>query len=332
MALLTTKYPRISLTLAVCCCLFCACDSAKTAKTLGDTSTSSSPRGNAGMSQELAKACAPDRLQKQFQEIAAGAQGPAGAAAMLVETGEVVALNGKQQFPMQSVYKLPIAMAVLDQVDKTNLKLDQRVKVEPADLVPSGLRSPIRDKHPRGVELSVRELLEYLMVDSDGTACDVLLKLIGGPEPATKYLRDLGVKGIAISTSEKAMSENDEVQYRNWSTPESMVQLLKMLAEARGISALNRELLLDFMIKTPTFPGRLKGLLPAGTVVAHKTGSSGTKDGLTRATNDVGLITLPDGKHLAVAVFVSDTKADSATREAVIARITRAAWDCWTAP
>ena len=86
------------------------------------------------------------------------------------------------------------------------------------------------------------------------------------------------------------------------------------------------------MRKTWTFPGRIKGLLPARTLVAHKTGSSGTRDGLTRATNDVGLINLPDGNHLAVAVFVSDTQADDATRDAVIAKVARAAWDCWAAP
>ncbi len=251
---------------------------------------------------------------------------------MLVETGEVISLNGKLRYPMQSVYKLPIAMAVLDRVHRGALKLDQKVKVEPADLVPQGLRSPIRDKHPRGVELSVHDLLEYMMVDSDGSACDVLLKSIGGPEKAMQYLRDLGLAEIVIATSEKEMSENDDVQYRNSSTPEAMAVLLKMLSEGRGISAAHRELLLDFMIKTPTFPGRLKGQMPPGTVVAHKTGSSGTKDGLTRATNDVGLITLPHGKHLAVAVFVSDTKADAPIRDAVIAKIARASWNCWAAP
>ena len=266
-----------------------------------------------------------------MQEITRVTQGPVGAAAMLVETGEIVALNGKHQFPMQSVYKLPIAMAVLHRVDEGSLKLEQKVKVETGDLIPKVHRSPLRDKFPNGVELSLRELLQYMMVDSDGTACDVLLKLLGGPEEATKYLRNLGVEGIVVATTEKAMAESDDVQYRNWSTPEAMVGLLKMLQEELGVSAKSRELLLEFMIKTPTFPGRMKGMLPAGTVVAHKTGSSGTKNGLSRATNDVGLVTLPDGRHIAVAVFVSDTKVDEATRDAVIAKITRAAWDCWTA-
>jgi hypothetical protein len=76
-------------------------------------------------------------------------------------------------------------------------------------------------------------------------------------------------------------------------------------------------------------PRWIKGLLPADTLVAHKTGTSHTVGGLTRATNDVGIVRLPDGWHLAVAVFVADSKADEATREAVIARIARAAWDRW---
>jgi beta-lactamase class A len=74
---------------------------------------------------------------------------------------------------------------------------------------------------------------------------------------------------------------------------------------------------------------RLKGMLPAGTPVAHKTGTGGTRDGVTSATNDVGIITLPNGKHIAIAAFVGDSRADEKTREAVIARAAKAAWDTW---
>jgi beta-lactamase class A len=96
------------------------------------------------------------------------------------------------------------------------------------------------------------------------------------------------------------------------------------------ISSLSREsqaLLLKLM--TEAIPGakRLKGELPAGTVVAHKTGTGGTRNGITSATNDIGIITLPDGRHLAVAAFVSDSSAAEATRESVIARVAKAAWD-----
>lgn len=84
------------------------------------------------------------------------------------------------------------------------------------------------------------------------------------------------------------------------------------------------------MTETPTGLNRIKGLLPAGTVVAHTTGTSRTVDGVTAATNDVGLVTLPNGQHLAIAVFVSDSMADDATREEVIAKVARATWDEWS--
>jgi beta-lactamase class A len=80
---------------------------------------------------------------------------------------------------------------------------------------------------------------------------------------------------------------------------------------------------------TEAIPGakRLKGGLPAGTVVAHKTGTGGTRNGITSATNDIGIITLPDGRDLAEAGFVSDSAANDDTRDAIIARLAKAARD-----
>jgi beta-lactamase class A len=85
------------------------------------------------------------------------------------------------------------------------------------------------------------------------------------------------------------------------------------------------------MIESTPGAKRLKGLLPAGAVVAHKTGTSGAQKGITAATNDIGIITLPNGKHLAIAVFVSDSPADEATREGVIAKVAQAVWDKFAA-
>ena len=77
---------------------------------------------------------------------------------------------------------------------------------------------------------------------------------------------------------------------------------------------------------------RIKGALPPGTPVAHKTGTSGTQGGKTDATNDVGLITLPNGHRIAVAVFVHASPADIATRERTIARLARVAYDAFSGP
>jgi beta-lactamase class A len=82
------------------------------------------------------------------------------------------------------------------------------------------------------------------------------------------------------------------------------------------------------MAESKPGPARLKGFLPAGTVVAHKTGTSGTNAaGISAATNDVGIVTLPDGNHCIIAVFVADSPAGMAQREKTIARIAKAVWD-----
>lgn len=145
-----------------------------------------------------------------------------------------------------------------------------------------------------------------------------------------QYLRELKIQEINVVNNEKEIGADNETQYRNYATPEAAIALLRLLHEGKTLSQLSRALLLKLMIETPTGRKRLKGLLPEGAVVAHKTGTSNTTGGITAATNDLGLITLHDGRHLAVAVFLSDSPADEATREAVIAKITRAVWDSWS--
>jgi beta-lactamase class A len=200
------------------------------------------------------------------------------------------------------------------------------VRVEKSDFVRIGQLSPIRDKNPNGVELSLGELLRFAVSISDGTASDVLLKLVSAEE-VTKYLNGLGINEIIVANSEKEIGKDWETQYHNWATPAASVQLLRSLHERRGISEQSQQLLLKFMTETPTWPTRLKGLLPPTAVVAHKTGSSGSNGKVFAATNDIGIITLPNGQHVAIAVYVADSPANLATREKVIAQIAKAIWD-----
>ncbi len=126
---------------------------------------------------------------------------------------------------------------------------------------------------------------------------DILLRLAGGGPRVTAYLRGLGVRDMDVATTEREMSRDHMAQYRNDSTPG---------------------------------PLRIKGLLPPGNVVAHKTGTDGTREGKTAATNDIGIVTLPDGRHVAIAVFVKDSTAGLVAREAALARAAKATWDHWT--
>jgi beta-lactamase class A len=266
-------------------------------------------------------------LQPEIARIAASVDGTLGAAVVLVETGEHVALNGGGHFPMQSVYKAPIGMAVLHEVDEGRLSLDTPIRVEASDLVPMGMLSPLRDAHPQGgVDVPLREILRLAVEESDGTASDVLVRVIGGGQKVQAFLATLGIDKIRIATTEAEIGRDVSAQYRSWATPDEAGRWLVLLQQGKGLRPESRALLLGWMRSTKTFPTRLKGLLPAGTEVAHKTGSSGSRHGLSAATNDIGIVTLSGGRHLAIAVFLRDSRAPDAARHAAIARVAQAAW------
>lgn len=269
------------------------------------------------------------QLRDRMAQIAPMAQGRVGVTATILETRRSVTFKGSERFPMLSVYKFPVAMAVLAQVDQGKLNLEQKVRIERSDIP---LRSVALDQKAQGKEFTIAQLLKYMVSESDNTACDVLLRLIGGPKVVTQYLQALGMKDIVGANTFKELLQNKALQYRNSATPDAIISLLRAFHEGKGLSKSSQELLRRLMTETPTGLKRIKGKLPQGTVVVHKTGTSSTldTDGVAVATNDVGIVTLPNGHHLAIAVFVSDAKADMATREAAIAQISRTVWDEWS--
>ena len=302
--------------------------------TLGCTSINSSNREDTPNNQTsaprgitISNADRTNELRDRIEQISQAARGRVGVTATVLETGETVSLNGDRQFPMQSVYKFPIAMAVLARVDQGKLKLDQKIRVEASDVLPG---SRILDEKSQGMEFSLAELLKYMVSESDGTSCNVLLRLLGEPRIVTEYLLGLGINDIVVANTEKELAQDPAVKYRNYATPDATVVLLRAFHEGKGLSKSSQALLLQLMTETTTGPKRIKGLLPEGTVVAHKTGTSSTVNGVTAATNDVGLVTLPNGRHMAIAVFVSDSRANDAVREEVIAKVAKAAWDEWS--
>lgn len=314
---------RIALIYACITCLTASCSTA------GLVTRNVHPVGSpAAESEASPETTQRSELQERIVEIAGLAKGRIGLSATVLESRETIAsVNAQEHFPMQSVYKLPISMAVMKQVDGGKLKLEQKVVVTKNDFVRAGQYSPIRDRNPNGTEVTVNELIRLAISESDGTASDVLMKLAGGPQAVQTYLTGLSVSELIVLNSEKEIGQDWQVQYRNFSTPEAAVALLRALHEKRGLSESSQALLLKYMVESTPGAKRLKGLLPAGTIVAHKTGTSGAEKGITAATNDIGIITLPNGKHLAIAVFVSDSPADESTREGVIARIAKAVFD-----
>lgn len=267
-------------------------------------------------------------MQKEIKKIAEKAKGHVGLGLFVVESKRSVWMNKNDHFPMQSVYKFPIGMAVLAKVDAGEIGLDEMVTVQKSDLIGPAQHSPIRDKYPEGnFQMSVRELLRYAVSESDGSASDVLMRRIGGAEQVMKFLKRIGISNICVMDTEYDIGSNDTVQYRNWATPSDAIKLLNTFSKGKGLKPGSRELLMKMMTETETGVNRLKGLLPKDAVVAHKTGSSRTVNGKTAATNDIGIISLPNGKHLLAVVFVSDSQTNDSVREEVIAQIARLGWD-----
>lgn len=269
-------------------------------------------------------------IQQKLPTIVAEAHGRVGFAATHIERNQTISFHAAEKFPMQSVYKLPIAMALLEQVDRRRMKLDDKVTVSRTDFIGPYQHSPIRDEHPRGGKFTIRELLTYAVRESDGSASDVLLRILGGPAVVADYLKTLGIREIHVRDTEMSLGKFEDLQDRNSATPNDAVKLLVALQTGKTLTTASRAVLIDLLTSTNTGQHRIKGDLLPNTIVAHKTGSSRTLNGRTAATNDIGIITLPDGNHIAIAIFVSDSTADDNTRDAVIAKLARTAFDHWT--
>lgn len=265
-------------------------------------------------------------LQRKIGDIAAEAQGKVAVACSLPGTALNCDLRAEGRPPMQSVFKLPLALTTLHQVEQGSLSLDQSVRFRADDRILPETYSPLQEKFPEAnVDVSLRELLKLAVSESDNVAADILLRVAGGPAAVDEYIASLGIAGFHLQDSEHGLHADPMAQYRNWLTPHGAVQLLRRISDRSPLSPEHTALLLQWM--QSSVKPRLQLDLPADTLVAHKAGTSGVDAGIAHATNDIGLITLPDERRLAIAVFITDSRADETARERVIARIARAAYD-----
>ncbi|MBT1684930.1 class A beta-lactamase, subclass A2 [Dawidia soli] len=271
-----------------------------------------------------------DVLRKKIRSLIDTRQANVGIAIIGPFGQDTLTVHGRHRYPMQSTYKFPLALAVFHQIDQGQLRLDQTVHVTKADMLPT--YSPLREQYPEGnVDVTVQELLKYTVTYSDNNACDILFRLIGGTAVADRYIHSLGIADMAIVATEEEMSRAWDVQYTNWTTPVAMAKMLTEFYEGKHLAAGSRAVLWKMMVATVPGAQRLKGRLPAGTTVGHRTGTSNTNEqGLTAAVNDVGVVVLPDGRTYTIVVLVSDSHEKPEVNEKIIADISKATWDHFT--
>lgn len=271
-----------------------------------------------------------DSLKQEIQKIISSKNATIGVAVRGNNGQALFSINGERHFPMQSVFKFHIGLAMLSEIDRGNFKLNQKIKIKKSELLP-GLWSPIREKYPEGTKLSIAEILEYTISQSDNVGCDILLKILGGPSFVENYIKASGVDNISIKINEEVMQNNWDRQFENWTTPLAANQILELffLNESNLLSPSSYDFIWKIMKETTSGKKRLKGNLPVGAVVAHKTGWSGTNKGtgITAAVNDIGVVFLPDNNNFFICVFITDSKENAEVNEKIIADISKATWD-----
>ncbi|MCY1662261.1 CGA/CIA family class A beta-lactamase [Chryseobacterium sp. SL1] len=266
-------------------------------------------------------------LETQINSIIKNKKATVGISVLGFENGFTYNKNADKKLPMQSVFKFHIAAAVLDYADKGKLSLDQKVTLNQSNLQ-ENTWSPLREKYPNGGIVPLSEIIEYTVAKSDNNGCDILLKLLGGTQVVQKFMNAKGVKNFQIKYNEEAMHKDWNAQYENYTTMNSAVDVLKKFYDGKLLSKKSTDYLMKVMLSTSTGTNKLIEQLPKDTPVARKTGSSGKNNaGLTGAENEIAIVTLPNGKHYAIAVFVSNSTETAEVNCRMISDISKTVWD-----
>jgi len=235
-------------------------------------------------------------------------------------------LNEQKPFPMQSVCKFPVSVAILRLADAGKLSVSDKVPVRMKDIVP--IHSPIKEAVKGGqTEFTIRELITRAVRDSDNTACDILISRAGGTNEITRALIEAGVKNVRIDRPEGTLQPDSRdiskflVDERDTASPAGMIDLLRKLYSGSLLSKESTKLILEDLFNCKTGENRLTAGLPKGWKLAHKTGTGADVSGRNAGTNDVGIMVGPKGETIYISIFTKGSKAKLAVREALMAKI-----------
>lgn len=301
------------------------------------------------------------KLDREIAAIEREAKGRLGVALLDLKDRALWSHRGGEPFPLQSVFKLPLAVAVLQAVEAGKLGLDRPVVVTRNDL--SLYHSPLRERFEgERQEVRLRELIRLAVAESDNTAADLLMRLIGGPQALTAMLRQGGVMGVSVDRYERVFQPEilglpgygwDEVidtkafagrvaaipaaerrrrleatltDRRDAASPEASVAFLEAFAAGSWLREQPHNRLIESIAASAkTGQTRIRAGLPKGSRFAQKTGLGPGAAGLNHATNDIGVVTLPDGRVFAIAVYLAGSTATPQQREAAHAAAARLA-------
>lgn len=273
-------------------------------------------------------------MRERLAQLAASAPGRLGICVYDVATGDRFSVRGSESFALGGVAKIASAIVAYRLADQRRFVLDDRVLITRGDLRRGA--GEIAHDHPRGgYAPTYWELVRAMLVTGDATANDVVLRAIGGPATVQGVLERSGIRGLAIRSSEAELASDARAHRTfarggdNVGTPDAVADLLVGLATQRFTLLDSTYELLEHLGNVRTGEQRLRAGLPESVKLAHEPGTSDVGDGAIEATNDAGLIVLPDGRRIAVVALLAESNADEGTREATIANVARAVADAY---
>ncbi|MFV8355865.1 class A beta-lactamase, subclass A2 [Flavobacterium sp. XS1P32] len=271
-----------------------------------------------------------NELGKELNQIISTKNVTIGVSIKGIEDKDTLSINGNMKMPMMSVFKFHIALAVLNEVDKGKISLNQKFFIKKEDLH-EDTWSPIRDEYPNGnMHLTLDQLLRYTISHSDNNGCDILLELIGSTKTVQKFIRKQGIQDFVIKVNEQEMQTWENL-YINTTTALATTEILEKFYKGQVLKKESTNYLYQIMVECSRGNTWMKAGLPEGTELAHRTGISGTNnDNLRVALNDVGIVKLPNGKHLIISVYLKNITETKENTEKIIADITKATWDYYT--
>lgn len=244
--------------------------------------------------------------------------GRLGVAAIDLASGRRMALDPDARFAHCSVFKLPLAAAILARVDQGALALDRRVPFTAADLLDY---SPVTRSRLKEGGMTVAALCEAAVTVSDNAAANLLLPLVGGPAGLTRWARQQGDTVSRFDRDEPGLNTNLPGDPRDTTSPAAMLSLVRHVLIGEGLSPASRERLTGWLVASSTGGNRLRRGFPAGWRAGDKTGTGGRG-----ATRDVAIAwPRPGAAPLIVTCFVDAPQVDLSVQEAAIAAVGRLA-------
>lgn len=265
-------------------------------------------------------------LEKELTAIADSAKGEIGIA--LIYDGDTLTVNNDAIYPMMSVFKLHQAVALCRMFEENGTSLDSVMTLRRSELDPDTWSPMLKDHTGEEISLPMRRLLEYTLIESDNNASNEMFVRLMSPAACDSVIAGIIPRGsFEIRFNEAEMQADHSRAYSNRTSPLGAAILIDRLFTDTLVGKSYQDFIKSALLRCQTGPDKISAALSEteGITIGHKTGS-GDRDenGRLAASNDVAFVTLSDGRHYSLAVFVKDFDGTDAEAAATIARISAA--------